>query len=326
MKTMDSEVMKNAAQWFARVREGQLTESEDKAWSSWIGVDAHQHAYEAIELTWELTEDLRESSRVRGWLHEIDVKTTAARRGWTGFRALPLRWAASLTAASMIVVAVFLWWPEPSKEYSTVVGEQRTVILDDGSEVTLNTNTSVSIRYTRAARRVTLSRGEADFKVTKDAMRPFEVTAFQGFTRAVGTEFDVKLDAERATVTVMEGSVLVRADRQRDDGASATVDAGQAVDYTARGELSGTRAAVAAKIRAWQAHHWVFNDETLADALRDYNRYVETPIEVHDPALATRRINGVFRIGDSEAFLNAVEQSLKVKATRTAEGIVLEPR
>lgn len=325
MRGINSGAMKRAARWFSRVREGGIAEQEDRAWSSWIHDDAHQRAYETVELAWELAEDIKETERVRQWLSDVD--TGNWNRGERhGTRGVPLRWIASIAATIIAAVSLYFTWPTPVKEYVTAVGEQRKLTLDDGSEVTLNTNSSMTVRFRHALRQVTLARGEADFKVAKDSARPFEVSAYRGVTRAVGTEFDVRLESQAATVTVIEGTVLVRGNTQRADGASATVAAGQAVDYTTQGDLSPVRDAAAAKIRAWQAHHWVFNDETLSEALRDYNRYVDTPVEVRDPSLAERRINGVFRIGDSEAFLNAVEQALKAKATKTDSGILLEPR
>lgn len=325
MRGVNSQALKSAARWFSRVRQERIAQSEDREWSSWIHDDAHQQAYETIELAWELTEDMKDNAQVVQWLVEVESQgPTHSRR--QGLHRISLCWLASLAASIIVGVGVLVWWPTATQEYVTAVGEQRKLTLDDGSEVALNTNSSLTVCFKHTLRQVTLARGEADFKVAKDSARPFEVSAFHGVTRAVGTEFDVNVGSQSATVTVIEGTVLVRGNEKRGDSATAAVSAGQAVDYTARGQLSSVRDAAAAKIRAWQAHHWVFNDETLSEALQDYNRYVETPVEVRDPTLAERRINGVFRIGDSDAFLNAVEQALKAKATKTDAGLLLEPR
>lgn len=351
MKATDPQVMKSAARWFSRVREGGMTEHEDQAWASWMRDDVNQQAYETLELAWEFVDELADGARMRQWLEELDAQGEARRRHAPSTKLL--RWGGALAAAGIATLAFLFWRPTPTQEYVTAVGEQKKLMLEDGSEVTLNTNSSMTVHLTRALREISLIRGEADFKVAKDAARPFEVAALHGTTRAVGTEFDVKLDSQSATVTVMEGTVLVRGESGGEGnggrtgnggsnslqegaaatvasgamaGSSAMVSAGQAVSYTAGGELSAVRAAGSDKIRAWKAHHWVFNDETLADALQDYNRYVDTHVEVRDASLAKRHISGVFRIGDSAAFLNAVEQALKAKATKTDHGILIEPR
>ncbi len=79
-------------------------------------------------------------------------------------------------------------------------------------------------------------------------------------------------------------------------------------------------------VRGWQAHRIVFTDMALSDALDEYNRYTKIPIVLGDKGLATRRINGVFRIDDQTSFITALEQGLHVAATPAEKSIVLKPR
>jgi transmembrane sensor len=110
-----------------------------------------------------------------------------------------------------------------------------------------------------------------------------------------------------------------------DEGASTQITAGQAVEYR-NGATSAIRDADAGKVRGWLAQRIVFSDATLAQALADYNRYIKTPIVLGDTGLAAKRINGVFRIGDETAFLDALEQGLHLTATPTPTGTVLQPQ
>src|SRR3546814_6080807 len=48
--------------------------------------------------------------------------------------------------------------------YATTTGEQRTVALDDGSRVVLDTGSDLKVQYGRRERRLTLLRGRADFR------------------------------------------------------------------------------------------------------------------------------------------------------------------
>jgi transmembrane sensor len=129
-----------------------------------------------------------------------------------------------------------------------------------------------------------------------------------------------------ADVAVLEGTVKVEGTAGDPKGQSAQVTLDQAVDYDASGAVSAIHAADANRIRAWQANRVVYTDMALAAALQDYNRYVRVPIVVGDPALAVRHINGVFRIGDQPAFVDALEQGLHVKAVATGSAIVLQKR
>src|SRR5690606_28626324 len=91
----------------------------------------------------------------------------------------------------------------------TGVGEQRTVTLEDGSRVSLNTATRLSLHFDRGVRRVRLQSGEALFEVARDPGRPFVVESGDRQVRALGTAFIVRRDAGRIAVTLMEGSVEV---------------------------------------------------------------------------------------------------------------------
>jgi transmembrane sensor len=85
--------------------------------------------------------------------------------------------------------------------------EQRT--LPDGTTVDLNAGAEIEVNFTASFRRITLRQGEAHFQVTKDAQRPFIVTAGAIEVRAVGTAFAVELGSSAVDVLVTEGRVAV---------------------------------------------------------------------------------------------------------------------
>jgi transmembrane sensor len=89
---------------------------------------------------------------------------------------------------------------------------------------------------------------------------------------------------------------------------------------------SAVRSADPNRVRAWRTQRLVFNDLSLADAVTEFNRYVTTPIVVEPGPLAERRVNGVFRIGEQAAFLNALEQTLPLVVRREPDRVLLQPR
>lgn len=249
MRGIKSDSMKMAARWFSRVRGAAIPEHEDRALSSWIRDEIHQHAYESTALAWELVEDIKTSAVMQQWLRQLDVEISTYRRR----REKLLPWSAAVAAIVLAVTGLLLWWPATPTQYGTALGEQKKLILDDGSRVTLTANSSMKVQLKHALREVTLARGGAHFKVAKDSARPFEVFALKGVTHTAGAEFDVQLGSESATVTVIEGAVLVRGNGQRNDGASANVNAGQVVEYTTQGALFDVRDTASAKTGAWRA-------------------------------------------------------------------------
>jgi len=85
--------------------------------------------------------------------------------------------------------------------------------LPDGSVVTLQPGSEVAYYAPFAQSRRDISlRGAALFAVAKDATHPFTVLANGFTTTALGTKFRVQAtDAQRVTVRLLEGKVVVRA-------------------------------------------------------------------------------------------------------------------
>ncbi len=117
----------------------------------------------------------------------------------------------SAIAASLLLVtaALAIYLLVPRGVYATALGEQRSLVLNDGSTVQLNSLSKIRIRYTEHERTVDLLQGQALFHVAKDAVRPFIVYSRQTRVRAVGTQFDVYRKADGTTVTVVEGRVAI---------------------------------------------------------------------------------------------------------------------
>jgi transmembrane sensor len=319
----------NAADWFAEVRSGELSATSESSWLPWIDDVEHQKSYENCELAWELSAELRDSPSLAVLLAGADALVTQRRVTQLPSRTrwkVPL-WQVGL-AASLVAVGALAWFftgGVTTTDYSTAVGEQRTVQLSDGSTVLLNTDSEVRVALSRHLRRIELVRGEALFSVSHDPARPFEVHALQGVTTAVGTQFDVELTHGGAAVSVLEGTVTVGAAGGSAAATPLAVPAGDGVGYSEQGALTELRPAETNRIQGWRTQHIVFNDVPLDTALAEYNRYTHTPIVLSDPALGARHINGVFHIGDEAAFLSAMEQGMHLKAVKGDAQTVLQP-
>src|SRR3546814_8629999 len=126
----------------------------------------------------------------------------------------------ALAVAASLLVAVGLMFrhqllPDnvPAIRYATVLGEQRSVTLKDGSQVILDTASELLVQYGSRERKLTLHRGRADFSVQHDAdaQRPFVVHAATGTVPATGTQFPVRVESGIGPVTLLEGQAIGRA-------------------------------------------------------------------------------------------------------------------
>jgi transmembrane sensor len=82
-------------------------------------------------------------------------------------------------------------------------------------------------------------------------------------------------------------------------------------------------AAKAARIYAWHSGRIAFEDVDLEHALIEVNRYTRTPVVLEDPSLGTVRVSGVFRIGETDALLQALETAFGIRAERSGASIKL---
>ncbi len=82
----------------------------------------------------------------------------------------PRRFLYAVAAAVPLVAAVGFWFLQrAANTLDTVVGEQRTMTLKDGTRVELNTSTRLVVHYDDQLRKVVLQYGEAWFDVAGGA-------------------------------------------------------------------------------------------------------------------------------------------------------------
>ncbi len=115
----------------------------------------------------------------------------------------------AMAASLLVLVVAGAFFYDPRGTYSTATGEERSVRLEDGSTLDLNSQSKVRVRFSAHERSVELLQGQALFRVAKDAARPFIVSTDTTQVRAVGTQFDVYRKNSGTVVTVIEGHVAV---------------------------------------------------------------------------------------------------------------------
>jgi transmembrane sensor len=229
----------------------------------------------------------------------------------------------SAAAAIAIIFAIGYGLDLPMRlqaDAYTATGETRTVALDDGSSVILNTASAIAVDYSRSVRRVRLLRGEAVFTVAKDASRPFLVDADGGEARALGTAFAVRRNDGGATVTVIESRVGVSYPRGISPGVE--LSPGEAVRYSTAG-LGRVRAVDADTETAWRRGKLIFVDRPLGSVVAELNRYHSGRIQITDDSIGGHLVSGVFDTGDSVRALDAIESSLGLHSTRVTNYLIL---
>jgi transmembrane sensor len=217
--------------------------------------------------------------------------------------------------------------PSVANLIETRIGETRTLALGDGSRIVLDTSSRLRVAFTGAARDVELLNGQAHFEVAKDVRRPFRVRTKSAEVVAVGTMFDVAALPARTTVTLIEGRVKVRtiSTTARIEPRIEALAPGQQLDIASDGQLLEKKAVKIESVTAWQRGTIVLDDIPLEEALAALNRYSTTRIVILDPQLQSRRVSGVFRVGDVETESIALQRYFGLReSSRSERTIVLE--
>lgn len=239
----------------------------------------------------------------------------------------PRRRLALLAAglAAVFVAGLLLVTTPGETRYRTAAGERREVTLADGSVVALAPESAVAVRFGKAERLVTLDRGDAQFKVSKDVRRPFVVRAAQTRVRAVGTQFDVDRREHGVAVRVVEGRVAVTqqpASRFRRDGGEAaapvlSLQANEQVLISATGVMSAVRPIETGPVAAAPAaDELAFENETVGEVAQRFNARNKLQIRILDERLAARRISGVFHGSDPQSFVSFIEAAAAVTVSK----------
>jgi transmembrane sensor len=315
-------VSNQAAEWFIRLRDRDLTAADRRRYVRWLK-HSPSHIAEFMRLCQLygrvkrakvpalLPED--EASNIISLVPAAQLSPAEPRRPLF-FDSRRVRFAAA--ACCLALVAVIANIAFSSNTIETHLSEWRQVQLADGSIVSAGANTLLQVDYEKTVRRIHLLRGEAMFQVTKDPARPFIVNAGGAAARAVGTRFGVDRREDSVRVTVAEGTVaVVRGDQAaaleraldlsvvtqlvKDERVDVPFNA-PAIFQLRKEKVNSTQAL------AWAQGQLIYQNGTLGEAVREFNRRNRVQIRVDDPAIAGWHVCCVFDAANPEAFAKTV--------------------
>lgn len=316
-----------AERWFMRLQMGDCTPADRAAFARWRLADpAHAAAYAEVERMFSLAGRAAGDPRLQAAARDARTRIERRRR-----RQGVLRRFAGLAAVASLVLALGIGWrswnpAQPELLYATAVGERRTLTLDDGTSVLLDTDSSLRVQYRRWQRDVVLERGQAQFSVAPQPQRPFVVRTDLGAVRALGTRFQVRRHADHVEVALLEGIVEISASAAGGAERTARLAAGEQLTFDA-GDRWVRGAFDPDVMQGWTDGQLVFRARPLDEVVEEMNRYNATRIRLGEPSLAQLRISGQFYGNDPESLIQALELGWSLRAERAAsDEIVLYGR
>lgn len=362
---LNRQVLQEAAEWFVEMDREDVDLITRQEFDEWLRRSPeHVRAYLELLPLWEQGAQHRslhetaesliaEVSSAPGNVVSLNAGSGLPPRAERKVRPKFQVWAS--IAASVLLVTLGAWLYSVRGIYSTGIGEQRSVALADGSVVELNTRSRIRIRFSENAREIELLEGQALFEVAHDENRPFVVQGGDARIRALGTQFDVYRKQTGTTVTVVEGRVTILPETERASGkepqeqstrvqpqsagagaathpvensqlAGILLAAGEQATITA-GSVESTDAANVAAAIAWTQRRLIFQKTTLAEVVREFNRYNERPLRIADPQIQEFLVSGTFSSTDPGSLLRFLREQpgMSVVETRREVRIELAP-
>lgn len=315
-----ADIEQRAALWLVRREQPQWSPEQQAALDAWLDESmAHKAAY------WRLEHGWREADRI--------AALGAATLGGEALPPRAPRWWPLAAAASLVGILAFgaveLVRPGPApvvaaQHFVTPVGGHRLVPLVDGSKVELNTATVMRTAVTTNHREVWLDQGEAYFEIAHMEDHPFVVHAGSRTVTVLGTKFSVRREGDRVTVSVVEGRVKVDDARQVDAVPTAILTAGDVA--VARGPATLLAARSEQRVEAalaWRGGVLNFDRTSLADAVKEFNRYNRKQITIADTETGEIRIGGTFQAGNVDAFVRLLHDAYGLRVDTNADSVTI---
>lgn len=304
--------LEQAAEWFAVLRSGVVSDDERQRWHAWLNLN------EENRLAWQ---------RVEAISSGLALPKAAPEAAHAALGAAVLQRRRTLKMLSLFAVTGLVGWSasrntelqmvlaDLNADHRSAVGQIRNLVLADGSQLWLNTNSSLDEEFDLHSRRVKLRKGEIMIETRPDdhiPARPFIVYSAEGSLQALGTRFNVRQLDGKTRLTVFEGRVeVVPLDAH---AATKIIEAGEQAEFNRSG-ITTVIPANAAHL-AWSRGVLLADDMPLGQFIEELARYRSGYLAC-DPAIAELRVVGGFPLNQPDQALVMLEAALPVKVHET---------
>lgn len=309
--------------------EGRLSAEEKKAFDERLQSSPDfKKEVEDMRFIWEATAELKQQKQINTLQNWKKISTQIAVEKYKKKVLSFIRTSAAVLLIPALIAAYILFntvkeWnnlPIEQVEQTTAYGLISRIILPDGSEVWLNSGSSISYpkRFIGKQRNVQLT-GEAYFKVTSDKSNRFDVVTSSGLmVSAYGTEFNVKAyeDEDKIEATLAKGHVEVSEIGQP---ASRTLRPGEQVVYyknTNRMEVDKVNLAVET---SWKDGKMIFRRAGMNEIARRLARHFNVEVKLEGEELYDYKYSATFTTESLNEILLLLEKTAPIKC------IVTEP-
>lgn len=290
---------REAAHWLTLCMDGELPPQQAQAFQRWRSADPDN------ERAWQHIESLR--GRLAG------LQPTAGYRSLSQGGGSRRRAVKALVMLALVGGTGGLAYREPWRDatgltYHNGASAPRPITLADGSQLTLDADSTLEVDFDARQRTLRLLRGRLLISTGHDPLRAFSVKTAHGSVLALGTRFVVHALPERTEVALFEGALKLSPLHTTPQ----LLSAGERTRFTAARIDSSTPAG---REPLWGSGALEADNMRLEHFIAELARYRPGLLRCARE-VADLRISGVYPLADSDAVLDTLTQSLPVRINR----------
>lgn len=334
-----SEAGVQALEWSVRINGPMGDAGGQEELETWLSAShENREAYAEVEQLWNRIGDFVERHEQPSAFKGGRLRAAAiSEYNWSFTPYGVICAAASLCFFVLLYTMIFNDRMHSVEAFRTAIGEMREIVLQDGSQLILNTDTQVEVKYTNQMRLIEVARGQAGFVVAHEADRAFVVVAGDNAVRATGTEFDVYKSDSAVSISLLEGSVAVahgmaaksnllkkRSLKHTAGAGFLSLAVGDRVDLSvSSGEVVAVEQVDLSRTRAWRSGKIIFHKTPLSEAIDEIGRYTPVQIQLLREDLSSEPVSGAFQTDDIEGFLSGLETLFGFEVTNYGNRVTL---
>jgi ferric-dicitrate binding protein FerR (iron transport regulator) len=318
------DISNNNIEQLIKVLANEASEAERLAVKDWqASSDENQKEYEAFVKLWNLSERAKDVADIdvqAEW--QILDKTISVKKGKTIY--LNRIWQMAAAIVVLFGLGIIMMNRLQKVTTQSPIAETQTIQLPDGSEVTLNAGTAFtySKSFGTKNRQVSL-KGEAFFKVAKNAEMPFIIDANGASIKVVGTEFNVKAYShqDEVKVTVVEG--VVQLYESKEPTKKTVLNAGETGVYNRKQKEVAKLAETSTNDISWKTQQMHFESTRIGEVVEVLQNVYHVKMEA-SVKVKNCEVTVTFDHNDLASVLHVLKSTLDLTITQKDKIIFID--
>lgn len=305
---------------------GEISGEEKVMLDAWINFSEENQAYaNQFKVLFEESATLKLNERFDTDTAWIKLKSKIAKQNGRQ-RTLQLVWRMAAAVVILCSAGFFAYQELFKIQDQTELSAQQIVIdkkLPDGTEVSLNKNTSLAYEYDPVKKtRKTKLQGEAYFKIAENKKRDFIIHAGDLMIKDIGTAFNVKAYPESDTVEIFVEDGEVQFFTADQAGLHLTANE---TGYYNKSTKEFSKAVKANPNRlAYKDQVFVFDNASLSEVVETINEVYEKKLKIELKETEKCRITVTFKHETIDIIAEVIAGTLSLTLEETEHEIIFK--